>query len=754
MEITDAPKQTRLSKSPNYDEGLFLANQGLDAVPASLLSKTRFDCTRFINLSQNKLDCIPAAFYSGFPNLIQLNLQHNLLSKIDGEIGRMKELEELRVDHNALTRIPPAICALPRLATLSVSHNEILELPDDIRELRSSLRLLNVSDNKIKELPEGLAELSNLTKLSIAQNLFVAIPSAIYQLEQLEELDLEWLQYTVPPHPVALRGLFLKNVLASIRIPLQKMYDSGAKQCTFVAFLRHLSAHPFQLNGDATVLKRARMRTPLHTAAHEGHLGVLLGLIEAEADLDIVDSDGHSALSLAILAEKFEAAQLLVRRGASINMGGGHFGTALHLACVLLNNRLVRTLLKGGADVNALDAEGNSPLFALIKAFDKDIPRISAMAEAVLASGVWLNARNHSGWGLVHFAAKKDTPNAMLWMARQNELRGPGGQELFDFSLPGGEDSWTPLHIAAYNGNLAIIQVLLSQGADVFARNADGRRPAQVSRRVKAVKKLLIREENRRYRALLVAKVPLPALDLNTPQNRMCVVRVEKCPASACEAESDFENAIRCTLAEDTAANTCKSASVNCSFAIASANIRNPSETTKALSAKRQLRTVLLSPKKYNVINLGGMKNTLLNNNARMHLRYKALWTLRKYWSKVPACRVFSEILDNINRVNSLALRLDISACIGEVQLLSDLIDYSAHHCENNRVYAEISATIANLQANVFSVLSNTIPNERTGTSRVKRFVQHSHGGKGRGSGELVPRKRVTSGFNKSRLCL
>ena len=52
--------------------------------------------------------------------------------------------------------------------------------------------------------------------------------------------------------------------------------------------------------------------------------------------------------------------------------------------------------------------------------------------------------------------------------------RHPGPGRLF---IDDADDQWTPLHIAAYNGQTTIAQVLLEAGADPFMRNIQGSTP-------------------------------------------------------------------------------------------------------------------------------------------------------------------------------------------------------------------------------------------------------------------------------------
>lgn len=74
-----------------------------------------------------------------------------------------------------------------RQLTLSTSSSQKLTLPDDIKEIE----VLNLGNNSLQELPEGLG--STLTKLRILilrRNKFTSVPSPVFQLRHLAELDV------------------------------------------------------------------------------------------------------------------------------------------------------------------------------------------------------------------------------------------------------------------------------------------------------------------------------------------------------------------------------------------------------------------------------------------------------------------------------------------------------------------------------------------------------------------------------------
>ncbi len=176
----------------------------------------------------------------------------------------------------------------------------------------------------------------------------------------------------------------------------------------------------------------------------------------AESRAKSLDRGGFTPLLYAVRENCRECAEILLKHKADVNLGDPSDVVPLSVAMLNANWDIARLLVEAGADVNAWDWYGRAPLHVAI----------SNLQTA--------NNRNPLDNDRPNKATGRDLVNLLVERGAN-----PNQQQHFGASGFGGagDRGLTPFLIAAGTGNIEVVKLLLTHGANPRLATADGRGP-------------------------------------------------------------------------------------------------------------------------------------------------------------------------------------------------------------------------------------------------------------------------------------
>jgi ankyrin repeat protein len=242
--------------------------------------------------------------------------------------------------------------------------------------------------------------------------------------------------------------------------------------------------------------------TPLQAAVRAQNITMTRMLLSSGAHVDARPKGkyGHTALQIAVMVNNQRLVQILLLKGAEINAAASFLAgglTALQAAACHLDTGLLSLLINEGADINAAGSpeDGKSALRMAIAQRNIDAVRILLDADASVTidqnskQGLLaiqesiqiddLKVRNEIVSLLLHANAPFEPPAGHEQFAGLHAAVLMGDMDLINRLLKRGAKSnsgcwgwdikYTPLQRASKLGNEALVQLLISHGADVNA---------------------------------------------------------------------------------------------------------------------------------------------------------------------------------------------------------------------------------------------------------------------------------------------
>jgi len=242
---------------------------------------------------------------------------------------------------------------------------------------------------------------------------------------------------------------------------------------------------------DVNSVKDPNGMTLLHQAVRYGHMDIVKFLMNKGADVNVMDEHTYTKTPLGWAAVRGRAAvaELLIANGADVNVRGNYGHTPLWLAAAYGHPDVVELLFSKGANIEAADHWHRTPLY---RAVQVNHPK---MVKLLLERGANIEARDQGRGTPLHVASRRGYPEVGKLLLDAGAY--PDVREVMDH---------TPLHYAILNGHKEMADLLLNHGASLYRyRRGQGIVGMAMERNQKEMVKLLIDKGVRQYSPIHVA---------------------------------------------------------------------------------------------------------------------------------------------------------------------------------------------------------------------------------------------------------
>ncbi|KAF8105019.1 hypothetical protein N665_0164s0034 [Sinapis alba] len=332
----------------------------------------------------------------------------------------------------------------------------------------------------LETFPHGLNKSFELGRLLFSAIDNFTLPCFLLLLENGAALDMENVDGDTLLHQLSddqdtmmayLDALITRGVEPYLEIPDPHGMSPFHAACLKGNFM---VAQRLQQVGANVRNRSNEMNTPLHDACHSAETMELILNNGGDADLEAENTSGERPLHYASCNNSLRCVQLLVERGAQVDVLTEAGNTPLLIAIETRGNvDIVDYLLDHGANPNGqADVDGSTPLHLACKIIYGSTPFV----QVLISSGAFVNAVDNVGRTPLYLACKFGEVDCI------NTLLTSGADPILD------DDSGNTLLHSAVSSTLTdvetqrvIVARLIGVGCNPKIRNSSGERPESVA---------------------------------------------------------------------------------------------------------------------------------------------------------------------------------------------------------------------------------------------------------------------------------
>mmetsp|Transcript_8696 Transcript_8696/g.18542 ORF Transcript_8696/g.18542 Transcript_8696/m.18542 type:complete len:670 (+) Transcript_8696:116-2125(+) len=372
-------------------------------------------------------------------------------------------------------------------------------MQETIREYPQGVRALVLSGLNMDAKSRGLQYAAELGNASVVQELLKFGADLVPEETSACALALA----KSNGHTEVVR--VIQSNLQSRTLDLHRAAARGDVQGVRLAVMAGVDVDSEQENDDSG-------DSALIIAARAGHAAVMRALLSELALLEYKNAAGETALIAASCSGALKAVEVLLARGAKVEAVGKHGSSALMRAAYAGHIKIVRALLNYGASIDAAEANGFTALMVASLNGHREVVGV------LIARGAKLSARNYDGDSAIDCARAQGHAKVVQLLENVDAAKEAvkSLRNISEYSSAEHVTAWidacadievqldkdskeTPLIAAARSGNCAAVNVMLSSGADINAKNSNGQTALRIAAEeghAEVVKRLLCRGAN------------------------------------------------------------------------------------------------------------------------------------------------------------------------------------------------------------------------------------------------------------------